>query len=102
MAILEDSMFVDTPIELNIKYRKAEGDLLSDLTLYKKLVGSHYLLDHYAGVISCVVYSVSKSMESLQHLYLVTVRRIIQYLVGLPSQASSLLLHKFTSVDCLW
>ncbi|XP_057966221.1 uncharacterized protein LOC131156505 isoform X2 [Malania oleifera] len=32
--------FVDTPMELNVKFRKEKGDLLADLSLYRKLVGS--------------------------------------------------------------
>ncbi|WMV23281.1 hypothetical protein MTR67_016679, partial [Solanum verrucosum] len=31
---------VDTPLELNVKYRHAEGDLLPDPILYRQLVES--------------------------------------------------------------
>ncbi|KAL6324951.1 hypothetical protein AAG906_019859 [Vitis piasezkii] len=37
---LEDTSSVDTPMEVNVKYRKDEGDLLDDPTLYRRLVGS--------------------------------------------------------------
>lgn len=45
---LDDTSFVDTPIEINFKYKKNEGDLLEDPTLYRHLVGS-YLFDHYSS-----------------------------------------------------
>ena len=37
---LEDTSSVDTPMEVNVKYKKDEGDLLDDPTLYRRLVGS--------------------------------------------------------------
>ena len=40
LAGLEDTSSVDTPMEVNVKYRKDEGDLLEEPTLYRRLVGS--------------------------------------------------------------
>jgi hypothetical protein len=40
LAGLEDTSSVDTLIEVNVKYRKDEEDLLDDPTLYWRLVGS--------------------------------------------------------------
>ncbi|KAH9667053.1 hypothetical protein KPL70_020885 [Citrus sinensis] len=40
LAGLMDTNSVDTPTELNVKYRRDEGELLQDPTLYRKLVGS--------------------------------------------------------------
>ena len=37
---LEDTSSVDTPMEVNVKYRKDEGDLLDEPTLYRRLVRS--------------------------------------------------------------
>ena len=37
---LEDTSSIDTPMEVNVKYRKDEEDLLDDPTLYRRLVGS--------------------------------------------------------------
>ncbi|KAF3621213.1 hypothetical protein FXO37_32912 [Capsicum annuum] len=37
---LQDSSSVDTPLELNVKYRQEEGDLLPDPTIFGQLVGS--------------------------------------------------------------
>jgi hypothetical protein len=39
-AGLQDSTPLDTPMELNLKLRKEEGDLLSDPVSYRTLVGS--------------------------------------------------------------
>ena len=40
LARLENSTPVDTPLEVNVKYRKDEGELLSDPTIYRRLVRS--------------------------------------------------------------
>ena len=48
LAGLEDISSVDTPMEVNVKYRKDEGDLMDQPTLYRCLVGESYLLDHYS------------------------------------------------------
>ncbi|RVW24373.1 Retrovirus-related Pol polyprotein from transposon RE1 [Vitis vinifera] len=40
LGLEEDTSFVDTPMEVNVKYKKDEGDFLDDLTLYRRLVGS--------------------------------------------------------------
>ena len=40
LAGLTNTNPVDTPMEINVKYRRDEGELLKDPTLYRKLVGS--------------------------------------------------------------
>ena len=40
LAGLTNINYVDTPMEINVKYRRDEGELLEDPTLYRKLVGS--------------------------------------------------------------
>jgi len=40
LASSATTTLVDTPMEVNVKYRKDEGDLLPDPTLYRCLVGS--------------------------------------------------------------
>jgi hypothetical protein len=40
LASLEDTSSVDTPMKVNVKYRKDEGNLLDDPILYWYLVGS--------------------------------------------------------------
>ena len=79
LASLEDTSFVDTPMEVNVKYRKDEGDLLDDPTLYWRLVGSLIYLTTTRLDISYVVHQVSQFMTSPRHLHLTAVRRIIRY-----------------------
>ncbi|XP_058070999.1 uncharacterized mitochondrial protein AtMg00810-like [Magnolia sinica] len=83
---LEDTSFVDTPMDVNVKYRKDEGDLLDDPTLYRRLVGSLIYLTTTRPDISDVVHQVSQFMSSPQHLHLTTVRCIIRYLRGSPTR----------------
>ena len=40
LARIQNSTPIDTPLGVNVKYRKDEGDLLPDPTLYQKLTGS--------------------------------------------------------------
>ncbi|RVX13204.1 Retrovirus-related Pol polyprotein from transposon RE1 [Vitis vinifera] len=85
LAGLEDTSSVDTPIEVNVKYRKDEGDLLDDPTLYRRLVGSLIYLTTTQPDISYVVHQVSQFMTSPRHLHLAVVRCIIRYLRGSPT-----------------
>ena len=82
LAGLEDTSSVDTPMEVNVKYRKDERDLLDDPTLYRRLVGSLIYLTTTRLDISYIVHLVSQFMTSPRHLHLVAVRRIIRYLRG--------------------
>ena len=86
LAGLEDTSSVDTPMEVNVKYRKDEGDLLDEPTLYRHLVGSLIYLTTTRPDISYVVHQFSQFMSSPRHLHLVTVRRIIRYLRGSPTR----------------
>lgn len=40
LARLENSTPVDTPLEINVKYHRNEGESLSNPTIYRRLVGS--------------------------------------------------------------
>ena len=82
LAGLEDTSSVDTPMEVNVKYRKDEGDLLDDPTLYRRLVRSLIYLTTTRPDISYAVHQVSQFMSSHWHLHLAVVRRIIRYLQG--------------------
>ncbi|RVX16305.1 Retrovirus-related Pol polyprotein from transposon RE1 [Vitis vinifera] len=44
LAGSEDTSFVDTPMEENVKYRKDEGDLLDDPTLFRRLFDASYAI----------------------------------------------------------
>ena len=85
LAGLEDTSSVDTPMEVNVKYRKDEGDLLEEPTLYRRLVGSLIHLTTTRPDISYAVHQVSQFMSSPRHLNLAAVRRIIRYLRESPS-----------------
>ncbi|RVW62014.1 Retrovirus-related Pol polyprotein from transposon TNT 1-94 [Vitis vinifera] len=56
LAGLEDTVSVDTPMEINVKYKKDEEDLLDDPTLYWRLVGSLIYLTTTQPDISYVVH----------------------------------------------
>ncbi|KAL6323418.1 hypothetical protein AAG906_038987 [Vitis piasezkii] len=86
LASLEDTSSVDTPMEINVKYRKDEGDLLDDPTLYRRLVGSLIYLTTTRPDISYAVHQVSQFMTFPRHLHLAAVRRIILYLQGSPTR----------------
>ena len=81
-AGLQDTSSVDTPMEVNTKYRQEEGDLLSDPTLYRQLVGSLNYLTITRSDISFSVQQVSQFMQAPRHLHFAVVRRIIRYLRG--------------------
>eukprot|EP00261_Vitis_vinifera_P031878 XP_019073121.1 PREDICTED: uncharacterized protein LOC109121886 [Vitis vinifera] len=82
---LENTFSIDTPMEVNVKYRKDEEDLLDDPTLYRRLV--------------------SQFMSSPRHLHLAAVQCIIRYLRGSPTRGlffpigSSLQLVAYSDAD---
>ncbi|XP_060170450.1 uncharacterized mitochondrial protein AtMg00240-like [Lycium barbarum] len=82
LAGLQESSSVDTPLELNVRYRHDKEDLLPDPTLFRQLVGSLNYLTITQPDISFVVQQVSQFMHAPRHLYLVAVRHIIRYLLG--------------------
>ncbi|KAH0648566.1 hypothetical protein KY285_033814 [Solanum tuberosum] len=82
LAGLQVSSSVDTPLEMNVKYRREEGDLLPDPTIFRQLVGSLNYLTITRPDISFAVQQVSQFMQAPRHLHLVAVRRIIRYLLG--------------------
>ncbi|RVW32960.1 Retrovirus-related Pol polyprotein from transposon RE1 [Vitis vinifera] len=79
---LQGATSVDTPMELNVKLRKEESDLLADPSLYRKLVGSLVYLTITRPDISFAVQQVSQFLQTPRHLHLVVVRRIICYVQG--------------------
>ncbi|KAL6315964.1 hypothetical protein AAG906_014889 [Vitis piasezkii] len=80
--------------QVNVKYRKDEGDLLDDPTLYRCLVGSLIYLT-----------TTQHFMTSPQQLHLASVRCIIRYLQGSPTHrlffptGSSLQLVAYSDAD---
>ena len=82
IASLQGATSIDTPMELNVKLRKEEGDLLVDPSLYRKLVDSLIYLTITRPHISFVVQQVNQFLQTPHHLHLVVVRRIIRYVQG--------------------
>ncbi|CAL8153285.1 unnamed protein product [Prunus armeniaca] len=70
LAGLTNTTSVDTPMELNVKYRRDDGELLEDPTTYRKLVGSLIYLTITRPDISYAVHTVSKFMQAPMHLHL--------------------------------
>ncbi|XP_019052077.1 PREDICTED: uncharacterized protein LOC104590526 [Nelumbo nucifera] len=105
LAGLQDSSLVDTSLEVNAKYHSDEGELFTDPSLYRQLVGSLNYLTITRPDISFVVQQVSQFMHSPRHLHLVAVHRIIRYLRGTPCRGlffptgSSLCLSAFSDAD---
>ena len=81
-AGLQEATSVDTPMEVNIKLRKENGDLLIDPSLYRKLVGSLVYLTITRPGISFVVQQVNQFLQTPRHLHLTVVHRIIRYVHG--------------------
>ena len=102
LASLEDTSYVDTLMEVNVKYRKDEGDLLNNPTLYWCLVGSLIYLTTTRPDISYIVH---QFISSSRHLHLTAVRRIIHYLQASPTNGlffyteSSLQLVTYSDAD---
>ncbi|XP_068639307.1 uncharacterized mitochondrial protein AtMg00810-like [Aristolochia californica] len=102
---LEDTSSIDTPMEVNVKYKKDEGDLLDDPTIYQRLVGSLIYLTTTCPDISYAIHQVSQFMSSPRHLHIAAVRRIIRYLQGSPTRglffptSSSLQLVGYSDAD---
>nr|CAD1840600.1 unnamed protein product [Ananas comosus var. bracteatus] len=77
LAGLQDSSSVYTPLEVNVKYHTAEGEILSDPLLYRQLVGSLNYPTITRPDISFAVQQVRQFMHSPRHLHLAAVRRVI-------------------------
>ncbi|XP_019465371.1 PREDICTED: uncharacterized protein LOC109363566 [Lupinus angustifolius] len=82
LAGLQMANPVDTPLEVNVKYHRDEGDILPNPLLYRQLVGSLNYLTITRPDISFAVQQVSQFMHTPRHLHLAVVRRIIRYLKG--------------------
>jgi hypothetical protein len=82
LADLQVSPLADTPMEVNMKYRREEGDLLSDPTVFRQFVESLNYLTITWPDISFIVQQASQFMQTPCHLHLADVRCIIRYLRG--------------------
>ena len=92
-------------MEVNVKYQSEEGDLLSDPTVFRQLIGSLNYLTITRPDISFAIQQVSQFMQTPRHLHLAAVCRIIRYLWGSSScglffpTGSSLHLVAYSDVD---
>lgn len=69
-----------------MKFRRDEGDFLSNPSLYRQLVGSLNYLTITRPDISFAIQQVSQFMQAPRHLHLVAVHRIIRYLQGISTR----------------
>ncbi|XP_058771891.1 uncharacterized mitochondrial protein AtMg00810-like [Vicia villosa] len=88
MADLHSAARVDTPLEVNVKYHRDEGDILPDPLKYHQLVGSLNYLTITHPNISFAVQQVSQFMRTPRHIHLTVVRHIICYLKGTSNRGS--------------
>ncbi|XP_022874305.1 uncharacterized protein LOC111393145 [Olea europaea var. sylvestris] len=102
---LQDSNSVLTPMEVNLKLRQEGGDLLSDPSLYRQLVGSLNYLTITRPDISFAVQQVSQFMQAPCQAHLAAVRRLLRYLKGTSGRglffpsSTSLQLVGFSDAD---
>lgn len=106
LAGLQDSFSIDTLLELNVKYRREEGDPLPDPTMFRQLVRSLNYLTITRPNISFAIQQVSQFIQAPRHLHLAIVHRIIRYLIGSPSRglffptSSPICLVAFSDANC--
>ena len=104
LAGLQDGNSVLTPLEVNLILQREKGELLSNPSFYKQLVGSLNYLAITRLDISFVVQQVSQFMQAPHHIHLAIVRLIICYLKGTSQRGlffpvgSSLLLASYSDV----
>ena len=81
---LQDSSSVDTPLELNVKYRHEEGDILPHPTMFRQLVWSLMYLTITQPNVSFAVPQVSQFMQAPLHSFLIVYDSLL--LAGLTRQ----------------
>ena len=104
-ASITDSKIIDTPIEYNCCLNSHDGKSLSDVTLYRQLVGNLIYLTVTRPDISYAVHVVSQFMVAPRSPHYAIVLRILRYMKGTIfdglhfSSHSSLILHAYSDVD---
>ncbi|KAG9447257.1 hypothetical protein H6P81_013385 [Aristolochia fimbriata] len=104
-AGLSDNRTSDTPLELIVKFRPFDGELMADPTLYRQLVGGLLYLRITRPDISYAVHVVSQFMAAPRSVHYAVVIRILRYVKGtllqglFMSSASTLTLLAFSDAD---
>ena len=104
-ASITDSKIVDTPIDYNCGLNSHDGESLSNVTLYRQLLGSLIYLTVTRPDISYAIHVVSQFMAALRSPHYAVVLRILRYLKdtifdGLHfSSHSSLTLQTYSDAD---
>ena len=104
-AGLTDSKTVDTPVELNVHLTPLGGKPLSNLSLYRCLVGSLVYLTVTRPNISYAVHQMSQYLSAPRSTHYAAVLRILRYLKGtlfhdlFYSAQSTLILRAFSDTD---
>ena len=83
MVGLESGNNVLTPLEINLKLCQNDGDLLSDPSIYRQLVGNLNYLTITRPYISFAIQQVSQFLQNPRQSHLAAVKRIIRYLKGI-------------------
>jgi hypothetical protein len=76
-------------MKVNLKLHQADGDLLSDPSMYRQLVGSLNYLTITRPGISFTVQQVCQFMQALCQTHLAAVCHLLRYLKGTSGLSSS-------------
>ncbi|GFZ05813.1 hypothetical protein Acr_17g0013850 [Actinidia rufa] len=104
-AGLSDCKTASTPLEANAHLTSLDGELLSDATLYRQLVGSLIYLTVTRPDIAHVIHLVSQFMSAPRSTHYAAVLRILRYVKGTLfhglhfSSQSSLQLYAYSNAD---
>ena len=105
LANLTDNKVCSTPMKLNLKLQRDDDTLISDPTLYQRLVGSLIYLTITRPDISFVVQVVSQFVSQPRHHHLSALHQIICYLKGTSDRGiffpshTTLTLKAFSDAD---
>ena len=75
-----------TPMDPNLKLRKAKEDAAVDKEMYQRLVGRLIYLSHTRLDIAYAVSVISQFMHSPKEVHLQAAHRVLQYLKGMPGK----------------
>jgi hypothetical protein len=96
---------ISIPLEQNVKLSADKGNLVEDITMYRRIVGSFVYMTIARPDLSYAVGVVSQFMQTPQKPHLDAVRRILKYIkhilqCGIFYEAKNQLqVHGYTDVD---